>query len=248
MVRGLALKGRTMTTEKKPAGGAMQAYFRADAASRQVVLQIGLGVVAFVIGSVLSVGASARIGERLGPIDSEWFAMGLRWLFERLWLFTALPAFGYAIGRFTETTPQRFALVGGLSGETFSVLLVSAINGFEYFVEDIPALIARVVTLFLGLVMTAWAVQAGKDVSAEAQIAANAIAEQKKEEYAAFLAAAEGKGEVAAVPPADPLPYNPHPDPLPKGPKGEGDSPASPSAAEPASQHPASQDEGEKKT
>ena len=215
MVRGLGAKGPTMTSESpagKPPGRVAQAYFRADAASRQVVLHVGLGVVAFVVGSMLSVGASARIGERLGIIESEWVAMALRWFFERLWLFSALPAFGYAIGRFTEATPTRFALVAGLSGETFSVLLVSAINGFEFLVEDVPALIARVVTLFLGLVVTAWAVQTGREISAEAQAEANAVAEQKKAEYAAFLAAAEGKGETAASPLVDP-----HPDPLPKG-------------------------------
>jgi hypothetical protein len=220
-----------MTTENAPAKpGAMNAYFRADAASRQVVLQIGLGVVSFIVGSILSVGASARITERIGFIESETVALLLRWFFERLWLFTVLPAFGYVLGRFTETKPTRFALVGGLSGEVFAVLLVTAINGFDFLFDDVPALIARAVTLFLGLVVTTWAVQAGQEVSAEAQVEADAIAEKKKAEYAAFLAAAEGKGDGASspLPPAeaqgeaqgDGKSVNPHPDPLPKG---EGD-------------------------
>ncbi len=178
-----------MTTEQK----APSAYRRAEAGSRQVVIQIGLGVVAFILGSILSVGAAARIGERLGPIESEWGTLAFRWLFERLWLAVVLPTFGYAVGRFTEGTPSRFALTAGIAGETFSVLLVTAINGFDYLMEDTAGLIARGVTLFLGMVLTARAVQVGRDASGEAQLAADLIAEQRKAEYAAFLAAAEGK-------------------------------------------------------
>ncbi|MDP2271125.1 MAG: hypothetical protein Q8N23_34720 [Archangium sp.] len=194
-----------MTTEQK----APSAYMRAEAGSRQVVIQIGLGVVAFILGSILSVGASARIGERLGPIESDWGTLAFRWVFERLWLIAVLPVFGYAIGRFTESTPSRFALTAGIAGETFSVLLVTAINGFDYLMEDTAGLIARGLTLFVGMVLTAKAVQVGGEASGEAQLAADLIAEQRKAEYAAFLAAAEGK-------PA------PHPDPLPAA-QGEGD-------------------------
>ena len=184
-----------MTSEVKPPS----VYARADAASRQVVLQVGLGVVAYVVGSILSVGAAARIGERLGPIDSEWGAFGFRFLFERLWLFVAVPLFGYGIGRFTEMKPSRFALVSVLSGETFSLLLVTAINGLDYVLQDTVSLIVRAVTLFLGMVMTARAVQAGRDTAAESQAEANVVAQLRKAEYAEFLAAAEGKGETASV-------------------------------------------------
>ncbi len=192
-----------MTTDQK----VPSAYMRAEAGSRQVVIQIGLGVVAFILGSILSVGAAARIGERLGPIESDWGTLVFRWLFERLWLVAVLPAFGYVMGRFTESTPSRFALTAAISGETFSVLLVTAINGFDYLLEDTAGLIARGVTLFLGMVITARAVKLGRDASGEAQVEADVIAEARKAEYAAFLAAAEGKAEVLA----------PHPDPLPKG-------------------------------
>ena len=108
-----------MTTSEPAAQKPPSAYARADAASRQIVLQIGLGVVGFVLGSILSVGAAARIGERLGPLESDWAALVFRWVFERLWLFTLVPLFGYAIGRFTEINPTRFALTAAISGETF---------------------------------------------------------------------------------------------------------------------------------
>ena len=191
-----------MTSEVK----VPSAYARADAASRQVVLQVGLGVVAYIIGSVLSVGAAARIGERVGPLESDGAALVFRWFFERLWLFVALPFFGYGIGRFTEARPSRFALVSVLSGETFAVLLVTAINGLDYLLEDTASLIARAVTLFLGMVVTARAVQAGRDAALVSQAQANVVAQQRKAEYAEFLAAAQGKASSAAdsAAPAEP--------------------------------------------
>lgn len=191
-----------MRTEEKPS-----VYARAEVGSRQIVLQLGLGVLAFIVGSILSVGASARIGERIGPLDSDWAVIGFYWVFERLWLVAVLPLFGYVVGRFTQMKASRFALTSALSGEIFSVLLVTAINGFEFLMEDIGALVGRGVTLLFGVAITAGAVRVGRGGAAQsAQEAAEVIAEARKAEYAAFLAAApEGRGS----------------SPLPRG--GEGD-------------------------
>ena len=201
-----------MTTEKPPS-----AYARAEAGSRQFVLQVGLGVVAFILGSILSVGAAARIGERLGSMEHGWAIFAFRFVFERLWLLAVLPLFGYVIGRFTDISPSGFALTAGLSGETFSVLLVTAINGFEYLLGDTAGLAVRGVSLFLGMVITARLVMVGRVANAEGQVAANVIAAQRKAEYAAFLAAAEGKSDPQSDHTIAPLP-----DPLPAS-QGEGE-------------------------
>ena len=192
----------TSETQKPPS-----TFARAEAGSRQIVLQIGLGVVAFILGSIISVGAASRIGERLGPLESDGAAWVFRWFFERLWLFAVAPMFGYVIGRFTEMKPTRFALVALISGETFSVLLVTAINGVDFLMQDTSALVGRGVTLFLGMGLTTWAVQLGRDAAGLAQADANVIAEKRKAEYAEFLAAAEGKSVApAALATALPLP------------------------------------------
>ncbi len=199
MVRVPETEAAPMTTEtqKAPSG-----YARAESGSRKVVTHVGLGVVAFVLGSIFSVGASARIGERLGPIESETGLVVFRWFFERLWLIAVLPLFGYVMGRFTEVKPSRFALTAGLSGEIFSVLLVTAINGFEYLFEDTTALLARGVTLFIGLMITARAVMMGRAEAEVSQVEANLVAEKRKAEYAEFLAAAEGTPSVSPPPQA----------------------------------------------
>lgn len=199
-----------MTTEEH----APSAFARAESGSRQVVLQIGLGVVAFILGSVMSAGAAARIAERLGPLETAWGAWVFRWGFDRLWLFTVIPFFGYAAGRFTAIKPGQFALLSVLSGETFSILLITGINGFDYLVDDPKDVVARLLTLFLGMLLTARAVQAGRVVADQAQAEANVIAEQRKAEYAAaYLAAAQGRPTAEAKPPepAEPPPADPTP-------------------------------------
>jgi hypothetical protein len=176
-----------MTTEVRPS-----AFSKAEAGSRQLVLQLGLGVVAFVLGSIFAGGASARLFERISPRSDValWvFQVG----FERLWLFTTAPLFAWAIGRFTQLDLKKFALWSGLSGETFAVLLVSGIHGFEYLVAEPINLVARVVTLFLGLFVIHRAALNGRETAAEVQREADAIAEARKAEYAQYLAAAEGK-------------------------------------------------------
>lgn len=192
----------TSEAEKKPG-----VFARAEAGSRQWVLQIGLGMTAFIGGSILSSGFSIRMLERVGPIESDAMAFAWGWIVQRLWLFVVLPVFGWAIGRFTSIPALRFTLTAGLSGEIFSVLLVAGINGFEYLIDDPKAVLARIVTFFVGLVITLSALNAGRSDAADAQVEANAIAEQRKAEYAAFLAAAEGK---AAPAPTTPPPEEKH--------------------------------------
>lgn len=186
----------TMTeVEKRPPG----LFSRAEAGSRQVVLQLGLGFVAFVVGSIISGGATARIADRLGPLENEAVAWVLGLVLQRVWLFVLLPLVGVAIGRFTEISPLRFAMTAGFAGETFAVLLAAGINGFDALVEDPKVVLARIVTLFLGLMITMSAVIAGRQSAADAQAEANALAETRKAEYAEFLAKAENKAEPAAA-------------------------------------------------
>ncbi len=178
-----------MTTEQKQPG----MLKRAEGSARRWVLQLGLGVAAFVLGSIFSSGASSRLGERLGPFESETLAFLFSVAMQRLWLVALLPAFGWAFGRFSEGSPLRFALTAGLSGEVFHLLLLSAMNGFESLWLDVDAAVIRLVTLLVGMALTVLATGAGRRAAAEAQQEANAIAEKQRAEYAAYLAEAEKK-------------------------------------------------------
>lgn len=177
----------TTTDAPKPPG----LFTRAEAGSRQIVLQIGLGFTAFIIGSIFSAGAATRIFDRLGLLESETVEWVLRTLIERTWLFLFVPLIGFGIGRFTEIQASRFAMLAGFSGEAVSLLLITGMNGLDFVIEDAKGVVARVVTLFLGMTITVLAVNAGRRAAHEAQQRSLMEAAKRRDEYAAFLAAAE---------------------------------------------------------
>lgn len=187
-------------------------YARAESGARQFVIQLGLGMVAFIGGTMLSSGVAARFAERVGPVSNELVGTVLQVFFERLWLFVAAPFFGYLVGRFSEQRAVGFALTSVLAGETFSVLLLSAINGIDSLLLDSRGLVVRGVTLLVGLLLTHRLVLVGRSAAAEAQAEADAEATARKAEYAAYLAASpqpdpppqEGAGAGGATPGAGP--------------------------------------------
>ncbi|MFT3708329.1 MAG: hypothetical protein QM817_11810 [Archangium sp.] len=186
----------TTTTEApKPPG----LFTRAEAGSRQLVLQIGLGFASFIIGSIFAAGATTRIFDRIGTIENDTIDFVVRLVLERLWIFLFVPACGWTIGRFTEIVPSRFAMTAGFSGEIVSLLLITGMNGLDFVLDSPRSVIARVVTLFLGMALTAAAVNAGRRANAAAQQRGLAEAAKRKDEYAAFLAAADA-GAVSSAP------------------------------------------------
>lgn len=178
-----------MTTEAKPPS----ALVRVEGAARQTVMQVGLGVAGYVLGSIFSGGAVMRISERVGFISSPALAFIFGWVMQRLWLFVVLPAFGWAIGRFTELKSMRFAVTAALSGEIFALLLFTAVNGLDALFDDPGDLLARAVTLLLGMAVTLLAVSSGRRAAQDAQGEADAIAAKQKAEYAEYLAKLEQK-------------------------------------------------------
>jgi hypothetical protein len=189
----------TTTTEApKPPG----LFTRAEAGSRQIVLQIGLGFACFIVGSIFAAGATTRIFDRLGPIESDALDFVVRLFLERLWIFLFVPAAGWVIGRFTEIAPSRFAMLAGFSGEVVSLLLLTGMNGLDFVLDSPRTVVSRVVTLFIGMALTAAAVNAGRRAGQLAAQRGLAEAAKRKDEYAAFLAAAEGSAPpVASVAP-----------------------------------------------
>ena len=85
-----------MTTERRPT-----AFARAESGARQVVLQLGLGTLSFVLGSLLAAGLVSRVADRVPAIESQAVAWVMDWVLQRLWLVAVLPAFSYLVGRFS---------------------------------------------------------------------------------------------------------------------------------------------------
>lgn len=185
-----------MTTE----AGKRSVFSRAEGGARQVVLQIGLGVAAWVLGGFFQSGASARIAERFGYIESATVAFAVGWLLQRSWVLVLTPLFGWCVGRFTAITPLSFATAACLSGEVFSVLFYTAMNGFDTLLDDPPQMITRLVTLLIGMAITVSAVSEGRRASREAAAVAAVVAEKNKAEYAEFLKQQEAIGSPPAAP------------------------------------------------
>lgn len=183
------------TSQGAPKPGAARApgaFKRAEASSRRVVLYVGLGVVAFVVGSLMMGGVAARVADRVGLPDSELGLWLWRWALLRIWLFVVLPLFGWAAGRFLEAGPWRFGVSAALSGEAFGLLLAVAGDGVEFVFSSPREVLARVLTLLAGISLAAWSTGRGAATAAAAQASAEAEAERRKAEYAEYISRIDG--------------------------------------------------------
>lgn len=180
-------------TPAAPAPSQSGRFARAEGAARRVVLFVGLGVAAYVIGGLVTAGLSVRLVERFGAPASETGAWLLKWALARTWLWSVLPAIGFGVGRYLELSPWRFAITSVFSAEVFGLLLMTAGDGLDWVLGSPADMVMRALTLTGGIGLVAWAVKRGLQAAAAAQAEANVEAEKRKAEYAEFLARAEGK-------------------------------------------------------
>jgi hypothetical protein len=165
-------------------------FARGEARARSMVIQIGAGVMARMVGGAAVGGFSGSLDAWVGSADHPVVLFVAGWMLARVWLWGLLPALGWGAGRVMEVRPERFALVAGLSGEVFDVLLDAAGGGLEAAFVDWPDVLARVATLALGLWLTAKAVGRGRHGAKVAREQAEAIAARNAAEYAEMMARA----------------------------------------------------------
>lgn len=172
-----------------------------EAKARGGVLVVGSGVMAFTLGGRLV----ALLTDWIGPILSPTLAFVVGWGLDRLWLWLVLPLLGWVVGRLLHMAPGRFALGAGLTGELFSILVQSAGSGLGMVFLDGLDVVARVVTLALGLWVTAMAGAIGRRAAQAAQGRAEALAARQAAEYAEVMARAGGAPSEPPVPPRPPV-------------------------------------------
>jgi hypothetical protein len=172
-------------------GKAPGLFSHAEAGARAIIIVIGSGLMAFIVGGVVMSGLAARLADRLGTVEEPLAAFVLGWLLQRVWLWLVLPAVGWTVGRLLTVNPWNFALVAGLTGEAFGALLTTATGGVEMLFLGWADLVARVVTLAAGLWLTSWATEQGRASAQASQAATSALTVAQQAEYAAFLARAE---------------------------------------------------------
>ncbi len=174
-------------------------FARAEAGTRHVMLMIGAGIIAYVVGSIIVSQLSAGLAERFERIESPAVAFVVYWALTRFWLLLVLPAFVWLGARFLPVGAAMFAATAVVSGELFDLLLTTARLGVEGTFATVEETIARVLTLALGLGIAVLAARRGRRAAEASAKRAQAKAEAAKAEYAEFLRRAEQGGPGAAT-------------------------------------------------
>jgi hypothetical protein len=167
-------------------------FQRAEAGARSLVILTGGGVMAFFLGGLLASGLAVRVAERVGTISDPRWGFLFGWFLQRIWLWVALPAIGWVVGRFLpRVKPIDFAVTASLTGEVFGMLLSSGVNGVDFLFVGVTDTVARILTFLLGLWFTKLATDAGRAANATTKASPAALSGQQRADYEAFAAKAE---------------------------------------------------------
>jgi signal transduction histidine kinase len=211
---------------------------------RRFQFTVGLGFLALILGSIVSVALSQRLIGRVQalPFGYARFAIGLG--VQNLWVLAVLPLLCYGAARILELRPLSTALGAALTGELFLVALQFVQDGVDGWVERGWVVLSMEAAVFaLGVWFTHRAIQRGRhDAALQAQQAQQRAA-SRKDEYAEFLREAERAGEKSAqrdaqkteVPGGAPETPPPAPEPLaPPPPDAPPPEPIEPTTGEPS--------------
>ena len=206
---------------------------------RRFQFTVGLGFLALILGSVLSVALAQRLMGRVQalPFDGLRFAIGLG--VQKLWVLAVLPALCYGAARVIELRPLSTALGAALSGQLFVLALEFIQDGVDGWVERGWWVTGLEWAVFAaGVVLSHRAVARGRAAAQKQQAQAQQRASVRKDEYAEFLREAERTSDKSTPPPeaAAPAQQPPAASASPSEPPAPASAPASsaPASSEPA--------------
>ncbi|WP_232293390.1 hypothetical protein [Stigmatella aurantiaca] len=172
---------------------------------------LGLGFLALMIGSVVSVSLAYRLSTRVEDLPGELPRLVIGIVLQNLWVLGALPLLCYGAARILELKPLSTSLGAALSGEFFVLSLDFVRDGMEGLWSGWEAAVLRLLAFSAGVFLSHRAVAKGRAASARTAAAAQARAEAQKAEYLEFLREAEKGGERSA--PSEPVGEAPPPTP-----------------------------------
>ena len=170
----------------------LSAFGRAENASRRILLVICAGVLAWGVGSILSVNLREALE---APLDSA-VQTGLgaiieHWVFQRVWIVVMLAPASWLGGRFLGGSSLGFVLPAAISGEVLDLAIAFMRDGSPFFSwEDVGG---WAFSLGLGLVTCFVAFAAGGKAFERAQQQSLRDAAERKSEYDAFIAKASSE-------------------------------------------------------
>lgn len=174
------------------------AFGRAENASRRILLVVCVGVLAWGLGSILSVNLREALEAPLdSAVDTGLAAIVEHWVFQRVWMVVLLVPASWLGGRFLGGSSLSFVVPATLAGEVLGLTIGFVRDGSPFFSwEDAGG---WAISLGLALVPCFAAFIAGGRAFERAQQQSLRDAAARKSEYDAFIAKSASE-----APPAEP--------------------------------------------
>ena len=155
---------------------------------------VGLGFIALVLGSALSVSLTLRLSLRVQALPFVPLKVLVAVLLENVWLLGVLPVLCYGAGRVMELKPWHTAAGAAVSGATFVLALGFVQGGADSLWLGGLGSVLNVMAFGVGIFVSARALKAGRAAAAKQSEKTQSKAEERKGEYDEFLRAAEQGG------------------------------------------------------
>lgn len=155
---------------------------------------VGLGFIALVAGSALSVSLTLRLSLRIQSLPFMPLKVLAAVLLENLWLLGVLPLLCYGAGRVMELKPWHTAGGAAVSGSVFVLALGFVQGGVDSLWLGGLGSVLNLAAFGVGIVVSARALMMGRAAAAHQSVQTQAKAEERKSEYDEFLRAAEQGG------------------------------------------------------
>lgn len=177
---------------------------------RRLQLIVGMGLLACVLGALLTIPLSFRV---LPALEEGTFLFAVaRALISQLWVYAVLPVLWYGMARILELRPWRAAVGSTVTGMLFQLCIALITAGLDGFLGAPPVhLVLWVLTAVAGAFLSGQAIQKARAASRRTEDEARKLALARAEEYAEFAREAERAASrtvaptvASAVAPTDP--------------------------------------------
>ncbi len=177
----------------------LSAFGRAENASRRILLVVCAGVLAWGVGSILSVNLREAFEASLdSAVQTGLGAIIEHWVFQIVWIVVMLVPASWLGGRFLGGSSLGFVLPAAISGEVLDLTIAFMRDGSPFYSwEDVGG---WAISLVLALVPCFVAFAAGGKAFERAQQQSLRDAAERKSEYDAFIAKAANEPPASEPP------------------------------------------------
>ncbi|WPB74083.1 hypothetical protein KYC5002_34260 [Archangium violaceum] len=166
---------------------------------RRVQFTVGLGFLALVIGTALTLSLWTRLSGPVEALPSWLIDFLIAPVLRHLWALAVLPVLCYGAARVIELEPWATALGAAATGLFFTLAIEFTSNGIEgWLAAGGLSLLFELAVVAGGVVLSQRAVVRGRAAAGNQETKAQQQASARKDEYAEFLREAELAGEKIA--------------------------------------------------